>query len=54
MTVEETDEYVKFCNDSLFKIQILEKRLAKHKEAAPEKYIELDAKLKSDKRLIVQ
>ncbi|KAJ3378839.1 hypothetical protein HDU84_007250 [Entophlyctis sp. JEL0112] len=29
MTVEETDEYVKFCNDSLFKIQILEKRLAK-------------------------
>ncbi|KAJ3026471.1 UNVERIFIED_CONTAM: hypothetical protein HDU68_005603 [Siphonaria sp. JEL0065] len=51
MTVEETDEYVKFCNDSLFKIQILEKRLAKHKEAAPEKYIELDAKLKADARL---
>ncbi|KAJ3291052.1 hypothetical protein HDU79_002720 [Rhizoclosmatium sp. JEL0117] len=51
MTVEETDEYVKFCNDSLFKIQILEKRLAKHKEAAPEKYIELDAKLKADSRL---
>ncbi|KAI9350126.1 hypothetical protein BDR26DRAFT_851892 [Obelidium mucronatum] len=51
MTVEETDEYVKFCNDSLFKIQILEKRLAKHKEAAPEKYIELDARLKADARL---
>ena len=29
MTVEETDNYVKFCNDSLFKIHILEKRLAK-------------------------
>lgn len=29
MTVEETEEYVKFCNDALFKIHILEKRLAK-------------------------
>lgn len=29
MTVEETDAYVKFCNDALFKIHILEKRLAK-------------------------
>ncbi|KAJ3246304.1 hypothetical protein HDU78_007388 [Chytriomyces hyalinus] len=51
MTVEETDDYVKFCNESLFRIQILEKRLAKHKEAAPEKYIELDARLKADTRL---
>ncbi|KAJ3109852.1 hypothetical protein HDU97_000082 [Phlyctochytrium planicorne] len=51
MTVEETDEYVRFCNEALFKIHILEKRLAKHKENAPEKYIELDAKLKSDSRL---
>ncbi|KAI8610112.1 hypothetical protein BC830DRAFT_1147299 [Chytriomyces sp. MP71] len=51
MTVEETDDYVKFCNESLFRIQILEKRLAKHKETAPEKYIELDAKLKADSRL---
>ncbi|KAI8843848.1 hypothetical protein BJ741DRAFT_589388 [Chytriomyces cf. hyalinus JEL632] len=53
MTVEETDDYVKFCNESLFRIQILEKRLAKHKEAAPEKYIELDARLKADTRLNV-
>ncbi|KAJ3328293.1 hypothetical protein HDU76_010208 [Blyttiomyces sp. JEL0837] len=51
MTVEETDEYVRFCNDALFKIHILEMRLAKHKEAAPERYIELDAKLRSDPRL---
>jgi hypothetical protein len=29
MTVEETNEYVQFCNYALFKIQILEKRLAK-------------------------
>ncbi|KAI8847415.1 hypothetical protein BC829DRAFT_418416 [Chytridium lagenaria] len=52
MTVEETDEYVRFCNEALFKIHILEKRLAKHKESAPEKYIELDGKLKSDLRLL--
>ncbi|KAI9348730.1 hypothetical protein DFJ73DRAFT_834662 [Zopfochytrium polystomum] len=52
MTVEETDEYVRFCNDSLFTIHILEKRLAKHKEAAPERYIQLDAKLKGDARLL--
>ncbi|KAI9093129.1 hypothetical protein DFS34DRAFT_274340 [Phlyctochytrium arcticum] len=51
MTVEETEEYVKFCNDALFKIHILEKRLAKHKETAPERYIELDSKLKADSRL---
>ncbi|KAI9017013.1 hypothetical protein BC832DRAFT_4135 [Gaertneriomyces semiglobifer] len=51
MTVEETEEYVKFCNDALFKIHILEKRLAKHKETAPERYIELDSKLKADTRL---
>ncbi len=53
MTVEETEEYVKFCNQALFKIHILEKRLAKHKESAPEKYMQLDAKLRADKRLIL-
>nr|KAJ3422213.1 hypothetical protein HK105_000711 [Polyrhizophydium stewartii] len=51
MTVEETDEYVRFGNDALFRIHILEKRLAKHKETAPERYIELDAKLRADPRL---
>jgi hypothetical protein len=51
MNAEETEAYVKFCNDALFKIHILEKRLAKHKETAPERYIEMDAKLRSDPRL---
>ncbi|KAK5667357.1 hypothetical protein BDV3_007241 [Batrachochytrium dendrobatidis] len=51
MTVEETDDYVRFCNDALFRIHILEKRLAKHKEIAPERYIELDGKLRLDARL---
>ncbi|KAJ3320817.1 hypothetical protein HDV06_004828 [Boothiomyces sp. JEL0866] len=51
MTVEDTEAYVKFCNEALFKIHILEKRLAKHKESAPERYIELDSRLRSDPRL---
>jgi hypothetical protein len=29
MNQEETEQYVAFCNDALFKIHILEKRLAK-------------------------
>lgn len=51
MTVEETEAYVTFCNEALFRIHILEKRLAKHKEAAPDKYIELDGKVRTDPRL---
>ncbi|KAI8817432.1 uncharacterized protein EV422DRAFT_622654 [Fimicolochytrium jonesii] len=51
MSAEETEAYVKYCNDALFKIHILEKRLAKHKETAPERYVELDSKLKADPRL---
>jgi hypothetical protein len=31
MTVEETEEYVKYCNEALFRIQIMEKRLVKVK-----------------------
>ncbi|KAL3898185.1 MAG: hypothetical protein SGCHY_002920 [Lobulomycetales sp.] len=51
MSVEETEEYVNFCNNALFKIHILEKRLAKHKESVPERYMELDAKLHAEKKL---
>jgi hypothetical protein len=51
MSVEETEEYVKFCNTALFKIHILEKRLAKHKESVPERYMELDAKLHGERKL---
>jgi hypothetical protein len=51
--VEDTDAYVKFCNQALFKIHIYEKRQAKHKEQAPERYTELDAKLRADPRLAV-
>ncbi|KAJ3068850.1 hypothetical protein HK102_007056 [Quaeritorhiza haematococci] len=53
MSAQETEEYVRFCNEALFRIHILEKRLAKHKETAPEKYVALDSKLRSDPRLKV-
>ena len=33
LSVEETDDYVRFCNDALFRIHILEKRLAKVSQA---------------------
>ncbi|KAI9224825.1 hypothetical protein BC828DRAFT_372431 [Blastocladiella britannica] len=51
MTPQETDEYVTFCNEALFRIHVLEKRLARHKEAAPEIYLALDRRLKVDPRL---
>jgi uncharacterized protein with von Willebrand factor type A (vWA) domain len=51
MSTQETEEYVQFCNEALFRIHVLEKRLAKHKETAPEQYLALDHKLKSDARL---
>ncbi|EPZ34221.1 hypothetical protein ROZALSC1DRAFT_28010 [Rozella allomycis CSF55] len=52
MSLEETESYMSFCKESMFRIQILEKRLAKHKESAPERYVNLDKKLKNDPRLI--
>jgi hypothetical protein len=51
MTAEETEQHAKFCNEALFKIHILEKRNGKHKEAAPAKYMQLEAKLRNDPRL---
>ncbi|KAI9183524.1 hypothetical protein H9P43_004442 [Blastocladiella emersonii ATCC 22665] len=51
MSPQETDEYVAFCNEALFRIHVLEKRLARHKETAPELYLAMDRRLKSDPRL---
>ncbi|ORZ35140.1 hypothetical protein BCR44DRAFT_130074 [Catenaria anguillulae PL171] len=51
MTPAETDEYVAFCNEALFRIHVLEKRLSRHKDMAPEMYLQLDKKLRSDPRL---
>lgn len=41
-----------WCSDTMFRIQILESRLAKHEETALRKYSELDAKLRADPRLM--
>ena len=51
MTAEEQEEYTQWCNETLFRIHILEKRLNKHKETAPERYVALDRKLRADPRL---
>ena len=48
MTLLETDEHVKFCDETLFKIHILEKRLGKVKEKGPVKHAELEKQLRAD------
>ncbi|KAI9193105.1 uncharacterized protein BJ171DRAFT_604974 [Polychytrium aggregatum] len=51
MSVEETEAYVKFCDEALFRIHILEKRVAAEKLAGPLRYAELEGKLRQDSRL---
>ncbi|GMH37248.1 hypothetical protein BSKO_05121 [Bryopsis sp. KO-2023] len=53
MTREEEEEYEQACEESLFRIHILEKRLKRHEEQALQKYFQLDQKLRSDPRLAV-
>lgn len=48
-----TEEYEKYCTEAMFRIQILEQRLASHEEAALRKFADLDIKLSSDPRLKV-
>ncbi|XP_065422929.1 dynein regulatory complex subunit 7 [Chrysemys picta bellii] len=51
MTLEDEDAYLTYCSDAMFCIRILEIRLNRHKEMAPQKYIELEEKLCKDPRL---
>jgi hypothetical protein len=44
-------EHAAACERSMFKIQILDKRLKRHEEQALRKYYELDLKLRRDPRL---
>lgn len=53
MSREEEEEYEQACEDSMFKIHILDKRLKRHEEAALQSYYELDNKLRHDPRLAV-
>ena len=51
MSQEEEEEYEKACEESMFRIHILEQRLKKHEEQALQKYYALDSKLRNDPRL---
>lgn len=51
LTKEEEDKYLNECSELMFRIHILEVRLARHKEMAPFKFRELQEKLQSDPRL---
>lgn len=46
-----TEEYERYCTEAMFRINILEQRLASHEEAALKKFSNLDQKLNSDPRL---
>ncbi|KAF5395666.1 Dynein regulatory complex subunit 7 [Paragonimus heterotremus] len=51
LTKDDEQEYLQFCNDATFRITTLETMLAKHKETAPQRYMDLEKKLRSDPRL---
>ena len=53
MTKGDEEAYRSWCADSMFRIQILEMRLNRHKLMAPQKYGQLDQQLKNDPRLRV-
>ncbi|KAL4152038.1 hypothetical protein PRNP1_008973 [Phytophthora ramorum] len=47
------EEFERFCSETMFRIQILEQRLASHEETALQKYAEMDKRLHGDPRLRV-
>lgn len=51
MKPEDEEEYLNFCSEAMFRIHILEQRLNRHKELAPQKYVQLEQKLRNDPRL---
>ncbi|CAK9197764.1 unnamed protein product [Sphagnum troendelagicum] len=51
MTVAEEEQYENYCEQTVFRIRILEERHAYHEAKALEKYKEMDAKLRNDPRL---
>ncbi|KAL5464124.1 hypothetical protein EMCRGX_G033091 [Ephydatia muelleri] len=51
LTKEKEAEYVSYCSDAMFRIHILEQRLNRHKTIAPQKYADLETRLKHDPRM---
>ena len=45
------EEFERFCSEAMFRVQILEQRLASHEETALKKFQDLDEKLCADPRL---
>lgn len=53
MSREDEQEYLEYCADAMFRIHILEMRLNRHKEMAPEIYQRMERTLRNDSRLII-
>uniref|UniRef100_A0A3B4XAS7 Dynein regulatory complex subunit 7 n=1 Tax=Seriola lalandi dorsalis TaxID=1841481 RepID=A0A3B4XAS7_SERLL len=51
MTQTEEADYHSFCSEKTLQIHVTKKRLSMHKEAAPQKYLAFDQKLRRDPRL---
>jgi len=47
------EEFQRECQERVFRIQILERRLQQHEEAALKKYADMDEKLAKDPRLAI-
>ncbi len=47
----EEEEYERACEESMFRIHVLEQRLKRHEEQALQKYYDLDTKLRNEPRL---
>ena len=44
-------EYERYCQEAMFRIQILDQRLDRHTELSLQKYAEMDQRLREDPRL---
>ncbi|XP_063801875.1 dynein regulatory complex subunit 7 isoform X2 [Pseudophryne corroboree] len=51
MCKEDEDTYMEYCSEAMFRIQILETRLNRHKELTPQKYLVMEDRLNKDPRL---
>eukprot|EP00079_Xenopus_tropicalis_P024210 XP_012816760.1 PREDICTED: dynein regulatory complex subunit 7 isoform X1 [Xenopus tropicalis] len=51
MSKEDEEAYLDYCSEAMFRIHILETRLNRHKDLAPQKYLALEDRLNKDPRL---
>jgi hypothetical protein len=48
---ETEEEYERFCQSAMFRIQIIDERLRRHEKQALQKYEEMDSRLRADLRM---